>query len=105
MRLLDDLGLFSTLRRAAASKFEKGEFDFGGRQVTLVDFRRLRQPHPYSGLVPRWDLLDLLADAGQDEPTFTCGCKPKSPGGCATATRLPACSTRVLTAPESCAPT
>ena len=36
----------------------------------MVDFRRLRQPHPYIAMVPQWDLLDLLADAAQAEPTF-----------------------------------
>ena len=71
MRLLDDLGLFPRFDALPHSKFEKAEFDIDGRQVTLVDFRRLRQPHPYIALVPQWDLLDLLADAGKDEPTFT----------------------------------
>jgi 2-polyprenyl-6-methoxyphenol hydroxylase-like FAD-dependent oxidoreductase len=71
MRLLDELGLFSRFDALPHSKMEKAEFNFGGRQVTVVDFRRLRQPHPYIALVPQWDLLDLLADAGKDEPTFT----------------------------------
>ncbi len=71
LRLLDDLGLFPRFDALPHSKFEKAEFDIDGRQVTLVDFRRLRQPHPYIALVPQWDLLDLLADAGKDEPTFT----------------------------------
>jgi len=71
MRLLDELGLFRRFAALPQSKFEKAEFDIGGRQVTVVDFRRLRQPHPYIALVPQWDLLDLLADAGKSEPTFT----------------------------------
>ena len=37
----------------------------------MVDFRRLRQPHPYVAMVPQWDLLNLLAEAGQAEPTYT----------------------------------
>jgi 2-polyprenyl-6-methoxyphenol hydroxylase-like FAD-dependent oxidoreductase len=71
MRLLDELGLFSQFDALPHSRFEKAEFDIGGRPVTVVDFRRLRQPHPYIALVPQWDLLDLLAEAGKDEPTFT----------------------------------
>ena len=71
MRLLDELGLFRRFAALPQSKFEKAEFDIGGRQVTVVDFRRLHQPHPYIALVPQWDLLDLLADAGKSEPTFT----------------------------------
>ena len=39
--------------------------------VTVVDFTRLRQPHPDVALVPQWDLLNLLAEAGKAEPTFT----------------------------------
>jgi 2-polyprenyl-6-methoxyphenol hydroxylase-like FAD-dependent oxidoreductase len=42
-----------------------------GRQVTLVDLRRLHQPHPYIAMVPQWDLLNLLAEAARAEPTFT----------------------------------
>src|SRR5919112_2030340 len=44
MRLLDELGLFE-------------RFD--------------AQPHPYVAMVPQWDLLDLIADAAAEEPSFT----------------------------------
>ncbi|OBI51285.1 FAD-dependent oxidoreductase [Mycobacterium sp. E787] len=71
LRLLDELGLFHRFDALPHSKFEKAEFDINGRQVTLVDFRRLRLPHRYIALVPQWDFLDLLAEAGKDEPTFT----------------------------------
>ncbi len=70
LRLLDELGLFSRFDALPHSKFERAEFDVNGRQVTFVDFRRLKQPHPYIALVPQWDLLDLLAAAGKNEPTF-----------------------------------
>ena len=39
--------------------------------MTYVDFGRLRQPHPFIAMVPQWDLLNLLADAAQAEPSFT----------------------------------
>jgi 2-polyprenyl-6-methoxyphenol hydroxylase-like FAD-dependent oxidoreductase len=71
LRLLDELGLFPRFDALPHSKFEKAEFDINGRQVTFVDFRRLHQPHRYIALVPQWDLLDLLAAAGKNEPTFT----------------------------------
>ncbi len=71
MRLLDQLGLFDQFDRLPHSRVEKGEFDVGGRLVTLIDFRRLRQPHPYVAMVPQWDLLDLIADNAKKEPTFT----------------------------------
>ena len=71
LRLLDELGLFPRFDALPHTKFEKAEFDINGRQVTFVDFRRLRLPHRYIALVPQWDLLDLLAEAGKNEPTFT----------------------------------
>ncbi|HEY2448826.1 MAG TPA: FAD-dependent oxidoreductase [Mycobacterium sp.] len=71
LRLLDELGLFPRFDALPHTNFEKAEFDINGRQVTFVDFRRLRLPHRYIALVPQWDLLDLLAEAGKNEPTFT----------------------------------
>ncbi|WP_454793139.1 FAD-dependent oxidoreductase [Mycolicibacterium lutetiense] len=71
MRMLDELGLFGEFDKIGYSKVEKAEFGVDGDPVTLVDFRRLRQPHPYVAMVPQWDFLDLLADAGRNEPNFT----------------------------------
>ncbi len=71
MRMLDELGLFDEFSKIGYSKVEKGEFTVDGDPVTLLDFRRLRQPHPYVAMVPQWDFLDLLADAGRREPNFT----------------------------------
>ena len=71
LRLLDDLGLWDEFSALPQSKVEHADIVTGGRQVTLVDFRRLRQPYPYVAMVPQWDLLNLLAAAAQQEPTFT----------------------------------
>ena len=71
MRLLDELGLFERFARLPQSRVEKGQFTVHGHAYTLVDFRRLKQPHPYVAMVPQWDLLDLIADAASTEPTFT----------------------------------
>lgn len=70
LRLLDELGLFDRFAELPQSRVEKGQFDVDGHTYTLVDFRRLRQPHPYVAMVPQWDLLDLIADAAAAEPTF-----------------------------------
>src|SRR5688500_4306439 len=65
MRLLDELGLWERFAALPHSKVEQAAFDVSpGRSVALVDFRRLRQPHPYVAMVPQWDLLNLLAEAG-----------------------------------------
>ncbi len=71
MRLLDELGLFERFSKLPQSRVEKGQFEVGGRPYTLVDFRRLKQPHPYVAMVPQWDLLDLIAETASAEPTFT----------------------------------
>lgn len=70
LTLLDDLGLYPQFKALPHSEVEKAEFTFAGRQVTVADFRLLKQPHPVLALVPQWDLLNLLADAGKTEPTF-----------------------------------
>ena len=71
LTLLDDLGLYPQFEELPHSEVKKAEFDIGGRMVTVADFTRLHQPHPVMALVPQWDLLNLLAEAGKAEPTFT----------------------------------
>ena len=72
LRLIDELGLWPKFSALPHSRLERATVDAGaGRTVTAVDFGRLRQPHPYIAMVPQWDLLNLLAEAGEAEPTFT----------------------------------
>jgi 2-polyprenyl-6-methoxyphenol hydroxylase-like FAD-dependent oxidoreductase len=72
MRLLDQLGLFERFDELPHNVVEKAQFNVDGHLYTLVDFRRLRsQPHPYVAMVPQWDLLDLIAEVGKAEPTFS----------------------------------
>ncbi|MGE2833078.1 FAD-dependent oxidoreductase [Mycobacterium sp. SMC-4] len=72
LRLLDELGLWQQFTAVPHSRLQQATFDVAGRPVTFVDFTRLRrQPHPYIAMVPQWDLLNLLAEAGRAEPSFT----------------------------------
>lgn len=71
LRLLDDLGLWEQFSALPHSRIDHADLPADGGTITLVDFRRLRQPHPYVAMVPQWDLLNLLADAARAEPTFT----------------------------------
>lgn len=71
LRLLDELGLWDRFAALPQSKVEVASLIVGGESLTMVDFRRLRQPHPYIAMVPQWDLLNLLAEAAEAEPTFT----------------------------------
>jgi 2-polyprenyl-6-methoxyphenol hydroxylase-like FAD-dependent oxidoreductase len=71
LRLIDDLGLWDEFSKVPQSRIDHLGIDVDGRQLTLVDFRRLDQPHPYIAMVPQWDLLNLLAEAARAESTFT----------------------------------
>ncbi len=73
LTLLDDLGLGGRLAALPHTRLHQISFNLGnGQRMTLADFDRLRhQDHPYIAMVPQWDLLTLLAEAGRDEPTFT----------------------------------
>jgi len=71
LRLIDDLGLWDRFSQLPQSKVEQGALSVDGQPLTVVDFRRLRQPHPYIAMVPQWDLLNLLAEAARAEPSFT----------------------------------
>ncbi|MHA0285152.1 FAD-dependent oxidoreductase [Mycobacterium sp. C3-094] len=72
LRLLDDLGLFPAFDRLPQSRLHHFTVDaVPGHPVTVVDFDRLRLPHRYVAMVPQWDLLNLLAEAGEAEPSFT----------------------------------
>ncbi len=81
MRLLDELGLWERFAALPHSEVQSARFELDGRSVTYVDFGRLRrQPHPFVAMVPQWDLLNLLADAAQAEPSFTLRIKTEATG-------------------------
>lgn len=88
LRLLDDLGLWERFTALPQSRIDHIGIDAGGREVTLVDFRRLKQPHPYVAMVPQWDLLTLLAEAAEAEPTFTLRLEHEVVGLLSTGTRI-----------------
>ena len=72
LRLLDELGLFEQFDALPHTKLTGWGLDLpNGRKAPVIDFTRLRLPHRYIAMVPQWDLLDLLAEAGAEEPTFT----------------------------------
>jgi 2-polyprenyl-6-methoxyphenol hydroxylase-like FAD-dependent oxidoreductase len=81
LRLLDELGLWERFTALHYSEVRKAKFETNGRSVTYVDFERLRQqPHPFIAMVPQWDLLNLLAEAAQAEPSFTLRMKTEATG-------------------------
>jgi 2-polyprenyl-6-methoxyphenol hydroxylase-like FAD-dependent oxidoreductase len=72
LQLLDELGLGERFSALPQSKVEEIAFPIDDEHRLVVgDMRRLKVAHPYVAMVPQWDLLDLLADAGKAEPAYT----------------------------------
>lgn len=73
LSLLDDLGLSEKFAALPQRRVDRVRIPVGpdGELVTLGDFTQLRIKYNYIAMVPQWDLLDLLAEAGDLEPTFT----------------------------------
>ncbi|MCQ8190761.1 FAD-dependent oxidoreductase [Streptomyces rugosispiralis] len=72
LRLLDDLGLadrFAALpqRHVHSVQLPIGR---GGELFTVGEIGSLPGKYNYVAMVPQWDLLDLLADEANREPTF-----------------------------------
>jgi 2-polyprenyl-6-methoxyphenol hydroxylase-like FAD-dependent oxidoreductase len=71
-QLLDELGLGERFAELPHSELQEIAFPFpDGSRVVVGDLRRLRVAHPYIAMVPQWDLLNLLAEAGAQEPAYT----------------------------------
>jgi 2-polyprenyl-6-methoxyphenol hydroxylase-like FAD-dependent oxidoreductase len=72
LQVLDELGLGDRFAKLRQSKLDVVAFPIDAdHNVVVADFRRLRVPHPYIAMVPQWDLLNLLAEAGAAEPSYT----------------------------------
>src|SRR3954469_14538656 len=73
LRLLDELGLGERFAALDQSRLDEVAFPVADSDETLVigDFRRLPGRYRHIAMVPQWDLLDLLADAAAEEPSFT----------------------------------
>jgi 2-polyprenyl-6-methoxyphenol hydroxylase-like FAD-dependent oxidoreductase len=71
LTLLDELGLGERFAALPQRRVEGARFQLDQGTVQVGDLSRLPGRHRYIALVPQWDLLDLLADAAAEEPTFT----------------------------------
>jgi 2-polyprenyl-6-methoxyphenol hydroxylase-like FAD-dependent oxidoreductase len=72
LELLDELGLGERFAALPYSRVDEVAFPVGADDTVVVaDFRRLRVRHPHIAMVPQWDLLNLLAEAAREEPSFT----------------------------------
>jgi 2-polyprenyl-6-methoxyphenol hydroxylase-like FAD-dependent oxidoreductase len=72
LTLLDELGLgerFAAIPHRVLKRLQALPLHSGPGFV--VDFGLLPGPHKHIAMAPQWDFLELLADAGREEPTFT----------------------------------
>src|ERR1044072_5076717 len=67
VRLIDELGLGKQFRALPQSKLQQVGVPGPNGLMVLGDISRLRAPYNYVAMVPQWDFLDLLADAGKQE--------------------------------------
>jgi len=69
--LLDELGLERELSALPHRDVERLTVTFTDGTFTLADFSGLRIAHPYIRFMPQWHLLNLLASAAGQSPSFT----------------------------------
>src|SRR5271156_3699489 len=69
LRLLDELGLGSRFKQIPHRLVDTARMKLQDEPVDL-DFSRLPGAHQHIALVPQWDLLELLATAAEEEPSF-----------------------------------
>jgi 2-polyprenyl-6-methoxyphenol hydroxylase-like FAD-dependent oxidoreductase len=74
MTLIDELGLWDRFAALPWKPIDTVQvvLDAGPARIgDLTRLGRLGVPHPFVAMVPQWHLLDMLAAAGEQEPTFT----------------------------------
>jgi 2-polyprenyl-6-methoxyphenol hydroxylase-like FAD-dependent oxidoreductase len=72
LQLLDDLGLAERFAELPQRHLSRVQLPIGPADelFTIGDFTSLPVKYNYIAMVPQWDFLDMLADAGKQEPTF-----------------------------------
>jgi 2-polyprenyl-6-methoxyphenol hydroxylase-like FAD-dependent oxidoreductase len=71
LTLLDELGLSERFSATPHRVVRHLPLPLSSGAGLALDLRMLPGPHKHIAMVPQWDLLDLLADAGREEPSFT----------------------------------
>jgi 2-polyprenyl-6-methoxyphenol hydroxylase-like FAD-dependent oxidoreductase len=79
LSILDEIGLRERFDQLPQGRVDNLSGIIGGRRQPIVDFRGLK-PYAYLALVPQWDFLDMLADAGCALPTFDLRMRHKATG-------------------------
>jgi 2-polyprenyl-6-methoxyphenol hydroxylase-like FAD-dependent oxidoreductase len=70
LTLLDELGLAERFAKVPHQNLTRLALPIGPHQTLSADLGRLPGPNKHIAMVPQWDLLDMLAEAASEEPTF-----------------------------------
>lgn len=70
LELFDQLGTLDELLSLPHSRIEEIGVQIAGRDMKIVDFRKLRVAAPFIAMMPQWDLLDFIADQARRYPEF-----------------------------------
>jgi len=79
LQILREIGLFERFGKLPQRRVDHLAGIIGGREQQIVDFRGLK-PFDYLALVPQWDFLDMLAEAGRALPSFDLRMRHKATG-------------------------
>ncbi|GAA4028154.1 FAD-dependent oxidoreductase [Allokutzneria multivorans] len=71
LTLLDELGLGERFERVPHRKVDRMRVMLDSGIAPFGDMSRIPGKHKHIALVPQWDFLDLIAEAGREEPTFS----------------------------------
>src|SRR5262245_7154482 len=71
IELLDDMGLGERFAALPQARLDQVLVPFGDSFQRVASLRELPGRYRYIAMVPQWDLLNLLAEAGEAEPHFT----------------------------------
>ena len=71
MQVLDELGLLGAFLQRPHHRIDRAELSWNGRQMTIGDLSHLKLPAPFIAMMPQWEFLDFLRDAGARLPGFS----------------------------------
>ena len=71
LTLLDELGLAERFEKVPHRLMDRLTGQLDGGSIQIADMRRLPGAHQHIALVPQWDFLDMIAEAAEEEPSFT----------------------------------
>lgn len=68
--ILAEIGLLDEFQRRPHQQFTTVSAEIGGRPFVVADFSHVPARRRYLALMPQWDFLDMLAEAGRRLPAF-----------------------------------